>query len=62
MNKKCILEFSMHVREEVFVEVPHRQFVFTVPKRLRIYFRFNHKILRKPQNLFIFSASEKIQN
>ena len=51
----------MHVREEVFAEVPHRQFVFTIPKRLRIYFRFNHKILRKPQNLFIFSASEKIQ-
>ena len=60
-HQKRILELSMHVREEVFAEVPHRQFVFTIPKRLRIYFRFNHKILRKPQNLFIFSASEKIQ-
>ena len=61
-HQKRVLELSMHVREEVFDPVPHRQFVFTIPKRLRIYFRFNHKILRKPQNLFIFSASEKIQN
>ncbi len=35
----------MHVREEVFAEVPHRQFVFTIPKRLRIYFRFNRELL-----------------
>ena len=35
----------MHVREEVFAPVPHRQFVFTIPKRLRIYFRFNRELL-----------------
>ena len=35
----------MHVREEVFATVPHRQFVFTIPKRLRIYFRFNRELL-----------------
>jgi len=25
--------------------VPHRQFVFTVPKRLRIFFRFDRRLL-----------------
>lgn len=35
----------MHVREDVFAAVPHRQFVFTIPKRLRIYFRFNRELL-----------------
>jgi hypothetical protein len=25
--------------------VPHRQFVFTIPKRLRIYFRFDRRLL-----------------
>jgi hypothetical protein len=44
-HQKRILELSMHVREEVFAEVPHRQFVFTIPKRLRIYFRFNRELL-----------------
>jgi hypothetical protein len=33
------------VAEHVCAEVPHRQFVFTIPKRLRIYFRFEHRLL-----------------
>lgn len=96
----------MRVREDVFARVPHRQFVFSIPKRLRIYFRFDRKLLGKlpkiafelirevyqavlgsvnavpgngrcspdlrgtrplaifclRQNMFIFSASEKIQD
>ena len=28
-------------------EVSHRQFVFTIPKRLRIYFRYDRKLLGK---------------
>ena len=27
--------------------MPHRQFVFTMPKRFRLYFRFNRELLRK---------------
>ena len=42
----------MHVREEVFAEVPHRQFVFTIPKRLRIYFRFNRELLGHNECIF----------
>ena len=33
------------VAEHVCAEVPHRQFVFTIPKRLRIYFRFDRRLL-----------------
>jgi hypothetical protein len=25
--------------------VPHRQFAFTIPKRLRLYFRFDRRLL-----------------
>ena len=31
--------------EHVCAEAPHRQFVFTIPKRLRIYFRFDRRLL-----------------
>ena len=33
------------VAEEVCAEVAHRQFVFTIPKRLRIYFRYDRSLL-----------------
>jgi hypothetical protein len=33
------------VAEHVCAEVPHRQFVFTIPKRLRLYFRFERRLL-----------------
>ena len=33
------------VAEHVCAEVSHRQFVFTIPKRLRIYFRFDRRLL-----------------
>jgi len=33
------------VAERVCAEVPHRQFVFTIPQRLRIYFRFERSLL-----------------
>jgi len=31
----------------VFADVPHRQWVFTIPKRLRVYFRFDRSLLGK---------------
>jgi hypothetical protein len=33
------------VAEHGCAEVPHRQFVFTISKRLRIYFRFDRRLL-----------------
>jgi hypothetical protein len=37
----------MHVAEDVCFRVPHRQFVFTIPKRLRIYFRYDRDLLKE---------------
>jgi hypothetical protein len=39
------LQTALWVSQEVCAPVPHRQFVFTIPKRLRIYFRFERQLL-----------------
>jgi hypothetical protein len=44
-HEKRALEKAGWVAEHVCAEVPHRQFVFTIPKRLRIYFRFERRLL-----------------
>ena len=33
------------MREELLLDVPHRQVVFTIPKMLRLFFRFRRKLL-----------------
>lgn len=43
-----------HLTEEVFLRLPHRQFVFTVPKALRIYFRNDRNLFADVSRL-IFS-------
>ncbi|NBB95964.1 MAG: IS91 family transposase [Planctomycetes bacterium] len=45
-QKRTIL-FGLHVSEGVCLDVPHRQFVWTVPKRLRIFFRYHRDLLRE---------------
>ena len=42
-HEKRALEKAGWVGEHVCAEVPHRQFVFTIPKRLRICFRFERR-------------------
>ncbi len=44
-HEKRALEKANWVAEHVCAEVSHRQFVFTIPKRLRIYFRFDRRLL-----------------
>jgi Transposase zinc-binding domain len=44
-HEKRALEKASWVAEHVCAEVPHRQFVFTIPKLLRIYFRFERRLL-----------------
>jgi Transposase zinc-binding domain len=44
-HEKRALEKASWVAEHVCNELPHRQFVFTIPKRLRIYFRFERRLL-----------------
>jgi hypothetical protein len=36
------------MREELLLDVPHRQVVFTIPKMLRIFFRYNRRLLGEP--------------
>jgi hypothetical protein len=33
------------MREELLLDVPHRQVVFAIPKMLRIFFRYNGRLL-----------------
>ena len=41
------LLLAHRLKDEVLAEVPHRQWVFTIPKRLRVYFRYDRKLLGK---------------
>ena len=43
-SEKRALQTALWVSQEVCAAVPHRQFVFTIPKRLRIYFRFDRRL------------------
>ena len=38
--------FAEHLNEEVLLQQPHRHLVFSIPKRLRIYFRYNRSLFR----------------
>jgi len=33
------------MREKLILDVPHRQVVFTIPKMLRIFFKYNRSLL-----------------
>ena len=46
-HQKRVVEFGEWLCEEVLKYVPHRQWVFSIPKRLRIYFMFDRKLLTK---------------
>jgi ribosomal protein S27E len=44
-HQKRTLNVVNHLMDHVYEEVPHRQFVFTIPKRFRLYFRYNRDLL-----------------
>jgi hypothetical protein len=46
-HQKRVIEFGEWLCNQVLKSVAHRQWVFTIPKRLRIYFMFNRKLLAK---------------
>jgi len=46
-HQKRVLQFGTWVADEVLAPVPHRQYVFTIPKMLRIYFRRDRRLLGK---------------
>ncbi len=43
-SRKRTLLFAEHLNEEVLLHVPHRQFVFTFPKALRVFFRHDRRL------------------
>jgi hypothetical protein len=46
-DQKRSLLLALRLKDEVLAVVPHRQWVFTIPKRLRVYFRYDRKLLGK---------------
>lgn len=38
--------FAEHLNEEVLLQQPHRHLVFSIPKRLRVYFRYDRSLFR----------------
>jgi len=44
-HTKRELIWSQWAAEELLEDVPHRQVVFTIPKRLRVYFRYDRTLL-----------------
>jgi hypothetical protein len=46
-DQKRALLLAHRLNNEVFAPVPHRQWVLTIPKRLRIFFRFDRSLLGK---------------
>lgn len=46
-DQKRALLLAHRLKEEVLAAVPHRQWVFTIPKRLRVYFRYDRHLLGK---------------
>jgi len=50
-HQKRSLIFADQVAHEICALVPHRQYVFTIPKRLRIFFRFDRRLLGRLMRL-----------
>ena len=46
-HQKRVLQCGNWMADEVLAPVPHRQYVFTVPKMLRVYFRRDRRLLGK---------------
>jgi hypothetical protein len=46
-HQKRVVEYSEWLLGNVLKEVPHRQWVLSIPKRLRIYFLYDRKLLSK---------------
>jgi ribosomal protein S27E len=44
-HAKRLEEWGEWMRETLLLDVPHRQIVFTIPKRLRVFFKFNRSLL-----------------
>ncbi|MCP3955925.1 MAG: transposase, partial [Desulfobacterales bacterium] len=46
-HAKTVVQFGHHLKETVLYPVPHRQYVFSIPKILRRFFLYDRKLLGK---------------
>jgi len=46
-HTKKVIQFGSHLQDNVLYPVPHRQYVFSIPKILRRYFLYDRKLLGK---------------
>jgi hypothetical protein len=60
-NQKRRLLFSEHLSENVLLKLPHRQFVFTLPKLLRPYFKYDRNLFEDVSRI-IFSIIHDFYN
>ncbi len=57
-HQKRALLFAEHVAEEVLGEVPIRQYMVTIPKMLRLGFKYDRKLLGELSRCFYDSIKE----
>ena len=50
-SRKRTILFAEHLTDEVLLKLPHRQFVFTMPKALRPFFRHDRRLFAKVSRL-----------
>ncbi len=46
-HQKRVILFGQELCENILKHVPHRQWIFSIPKRLRIYFMYDRRLLAK---------------
>jgi hypothetical protein len=46
-HAKRLEEWGEWMGEELLLDVPHRQVVFTIPRMLRIFFKYNRRLLEE---------------
>jgi len=57
-SQKRTLLFAEHLTNEVLLDLPHRQFVFTMPKALRPFFRHDRRLFAEVSRLIYTIISE----
>ena len=60
-NQKRLLLFSEHLSENLLLKLPHRQFVFTLPKLLRPYCKYDRNLFEEVSKI-IFSIINEYYN
>ena len=57
-SQKRRLLFAEHLTNEVLLDLPHRQFVFTIPKALRPFFRHDRRLFAEMSGMIYVIISE----